>query len=90
MYQDEVKDILAGEKVEKAYDLKTSVLSFQTCPVGTCPYVILCVRPQTSNEANHFNDTVVKACAEFCKKTREAIFKNLDVDGVSVHAHLFS
>ena len=87
--QDEVKNILAGEKVEKAYELKTAVLYFQQCLVVTCPYVIFLGRIQSSNEANNFNNTVFKACAEFCEKTREAIFLNSDVDGVGVDAHFF-
>ena len=33
--QDEVNNILAGEKVENLYDLNTAILSFQQLPVGT-------------------------------------------------------
>ena len=44
--QDKVNIILAGEKVEKAYELKTAVIYFQKYSVGTFPYVILCGRPQ--------------------------------------------
>ena len=63
--QDEVKNILAGEKYYKAYQMKTAVLSFQECPVGTFPCVIICGRLQSNNKAKDFNDTVVKSCTEF-------------------------
>ena len=43
--QDEVKNIISGEKVEKAYELNTAVLSFQKFPVGTFPYVVVFGRP---------------------------------------------
>ena len=43
--QVEVKNILAGEKVEKVYELKTALLYSHKCPVGTCPYVIISGRP---------------------------------------------
>ena len=86
MDQDKVKNILAGEKAEKAYELKNAVISFQQCPVQTCPYVIICWKLQSKNEANDFNYTLVKACAEFCENTREVIFLNTAVDAVSVYA----
>ena len=85
--QDEVKNILASEKVKKTHDLKTAVLSFHQFPVVTCPYVILCGRPHSNNEAKNFNDTVAKACSEFCKKNIEVIFLNSAVNGVRVYAH---
>ena len=89
MDQYEVKKILAGEKVENAYKMKILVLYFQKFPVGTCPYVILCGRPQSNKEANNFNDTMFKALSEFCKKTIEAIFLNSSVDNESVDANFF-
>ena len=67
--------------------MKTAVLYFQQFPVGTFPYDIICGRPQSKYEANDFNDTVINACAEFCENTKEAIFMNSAVDGVSVDAY---
>ena len=84
MTADEASKILADHSVVKpAYEVKVAVLTFQKVPKGVSPTFVLCGLPQTTNEVNAFNDTVVASCVKFCADKRSAKLLSCAVDGVS-------
>ena len=70
-----------------ADEVKIALIIFQDVPLGDMVSFAAVGLPQTTNEANRFNDDVVNACTSFCKENQNTDFVSVAVGGVSVDAN---
>ena len=60
--EDVAEKIKPTSDIERAYEVKFSLLTFQDVPAGKIPYYVLCGQPHSIKNSTDFNIVVTDAC----------------------------
>ena len=80
---DELQKLIESNKKDLASEVKVAVVTFQSVPPGTCPFLIIAGRPQKNNQTTDFNEMVLNARIQYTQENQQASFISAANDGVS-------
>lgn len=81
--KEDIESLMKG--LEKASEVKAAVMSFQNCPKGVVPMVVIAARPQSNNETSSFTRLIETACTAAASASGGR-FLGFAVDGVSLES----
>lgn len=81
--KEDIESLMKG--LEMASEVKAAVISFQNCPKGVVPMVVIAARPQSNNETSSFTRLIETACTASATASGGR-FLGFAVDGVSLES----
>lgn len=81
--KEDIESLMKG--LEMASEVKAAIISFQNCPKGVVPMVVIAARPQSNNETSSFTRLIETACTAAATASGGR-FLGFAVDGVSLES----